>query len=270
MSTSGKRPAAGSVLAASNEKTGMSDLTLAAAQSPSERGNLEKNVSEHVRFIEAAGSMGVDLLVFPELSLTGYELDLASAQPLSRDDPGIEPLKRAAMKHGMHVLVGGPLQSGLDKPYLAAFLLSSGPTICYAKMHVHESEQPYFSSGKQGCTVDLRGATIGVAICADTGFSSHAAEAAARGAQLYVASVMKTESEFSAHAQKLAEYAVRHRMAVLTSNYADDSGGAVSAGRSGFWDEQGRLVVQAAGNHRALVLVRRDGDGWSGEVIGDL
>ncbi len=248
----------------------MHDLKLAAAQSPSQRGDLKKNVSEHVRFIDAAGSMGVDLLIFPELSLTGYELDLASAQPLSRDDPSIEPLRKAATKHDMQVLVGGPLQSGLAKPYLAAFLLSSGPTICYAKMHVHESEQPYFASGEQGCTVDLRGATIGVAICADTAFSSHAAEAAARGAQLYVASVLKTESEFSAHAERLAEYAVRHRMAVLTSNYADDSGGSVSAGRSGFWDEQGRLVVQAAGNRRALVIVRRDEGGWSGEVVGDV
>ena len=248
----------------------MPELTLAAAQAPSERGDLDKNVSEHVRFIDAAGSMGVDLLVFPELSLTGYELDLAAALPLSRDDPRIEPLRRAAIKHDMHVLVGGPLQSDSDKPYLAAFLLSSDPTICYAKMHVHESEQPYFASGERSCAVDVRGVRIGVAICADTGFPSHAAAAAGRDAQVYVASVMKTEAEFSMHAERLTEYAVRHRMAVLTSNYAGVSGGSVSAGRSGFWDERGRLVVQAAGNRPALVLVRRVEDGWSGEVIDDV
>ena len=248
----------------------MSDLTLAAAQAPSKKGDLDRNVAEHVRFIDAAGSMGVDLLVFPELSLTGYELDSASALPLSHSDCRIEPLRNAAMQHDMHVLVGGPLQSDLEKPYLAAFLLSSGPTICYAKMHVHESEQPYFASGVQGCTVDVRGATIGVAVCADTGFPSHAAEAAACGAQLYVASVMKTESEFSVHAEKLAGYAVRHRMAVLTSNYAGVSGGSISAGRSGFWDERGRLVVQAPNNRHALVLARRGEDGWSGEVISEL
>ena len=248
----------------------MSDLMLAAAQAPSKRGDLDRNVAEHLRFIDAAGSMGVDLLVFPELSLTGYEPDSASAQPLSREDPSIEPLRKAAMKHDMYVLIGGPLQSGVEKPFLAAFLLSSGPTICYAKMHVHESEQPYFASGVQSCTVDVRGSTIGVAVCADTGFPSHAAEAAACGAQLYVASVMKTESEFAAHAEKLAGYALRHQMAVLTSNYAGVSGGSVSAGRSGFWDERGRLVVQSANNRRALVLARRSEDGWSGEVISEL
>lgn len=41
----------------------------------------------------------------------------------------------------MHVLVGGSLASGLDKPYLGAFLLSPERSTCNAKVHVHESEE---------------------------------------------------------------------------------------------------------------------------------
>lgn len=244
----------------------MYDLNLAAAQSPAERGDLDKNLSTHVQFIDAAGAMGVDLLVFPELSLTGYELDLASALRLSRDAPGIEFLREAAIRHDMHVVVGGPLISDSDRPYLAVFLLSRGPTICYAKMHVHESEQAYFRSGEESCTVDVRGVLTGIAVCADTSYSSHAAEAAVSGARLYVASVMKTEAEYGAHARRLSEYAARHRMGTLTSNYAGATGGFVSAGRSAFWDEQGGLVVEAATNGAALLVVRRQEGGWTGEV----
>lgn len=50
--------------------------SLAAAQSISLPGDIEVNVREHLRFITAAHAAGVQVLVFPELSLTGYELPL--------------------------------------------------------------------------------------------------------------------------------------------------------------------------------------------------
>ena len=245
----------------------MNNLVVAAAQSASERGDLDKNISEHLRLIGVAASAGVDLIVFPELSLTGYELDLASALQLERDNPRIEPLRSAAKEHDMHVLASGPWKSGLDKPYLGAFLLSPERSICYAKMHVPESEEKYFLAGKDGCVVSIDRVPTGIAICADTSHSAHAAEAAERGAELYVVSVMKTEAEYRAHANRLGQYAARHSMAVLTANYAGSTGGSDSAGRSAFWDERGEPVAQASPKGRALVVARRDKGKWRGEVI---
>ncbi len=72
----------------------MHGLVVAAAQSASRRGDLDKNVAEHLRLIGIAAAVGVNLLVFPELPLTGYELDLASALQLEREDPRIEPLRK--------------------------------------------------------------------------------------------------------------------------------------------------------------------------------
>lgn len=129
----------------------MNNLVVAAAQSAAVRGNLDENTAPHLRLIGVAASIGANLIVFPELSLTGYELDLARAVQLERDDPRIEPLRRAAKKHGMHVLVSGPWVSGVDKPYLGAFLLSPERSICYAKVHVHESEEKYFVPGENSC-----------------------------------------------------------------------------------------------------------------------
>jgi predicted amidohydrolase len=123
---------------------------------------LDENVSEHLKFIGVAASLGVDLIVFPELSLTGYELDLAWGLQLEKDDPKLEPLRRAAREHDMHVLVSGPWVSGLDKPYLGAFLLSPEKTICYAKMHVHQSEQKYVVSGRDSCVVSIGGLPTGI------------------------------------------------------------------------------------------------------------
>lgn len=57
-------------------------IVIAAAQSISRPGDIEANVREHLRFITAAHAARVQMLVFPELSLTGYELPLPySATP---------------------------------------------------------------------------------------------------------------------------------------------------------------------------------------------
>lgn len=247
----------------------MRDLVVAAAQSASARGDVDGNVRDHLRLVGVAASAGVNLIVFPELSLTGYELDLAPALQLEGDDPRLEPLGRAARQHDMHVLVGGPWVSGLDKPYLGAFLLSPERSVCYAKVHVHPSEETYFARGQDGCIVSIRGVPTGIAICADTSHPSHVADAAERGAELYVASVMKTEAEYPAHANRLEHYAAHHGMAVLTANYAGATGGSESAGKSAIWDERGKLVVRAGSTGEALVIARRDGGKWSGEVISD-
>lgn len=246
------------------------NLVIAAAQSASTRGNLDENISEHLRFIDVAASFGANLIVFPELSLTGYELDLAHTLQLQGDDPKLEPLRKAARKHGMHILVSGPWVSDLEKPYLGAFLFSPEQTVCYAKIHVHESEREYFAPGKDGCVVPIGCVPTGIAICADTSHPDHAADAAERGAELYIASVMKTETEYRALADRLSQYAARHRMAILAANYAGSTGGSDSAGKSAFWDERGKLVTQAGSEGEALVVARRDNGEWRGEVVPNL
>ncbi|HJR33258.1 MAG TPA: nitrilase-related carbon-nitrogen hydrolase, partial [Pseudomonas sp.] len=49
----------------------MTTLTIAAAQSISVAGDLAANIARHLRFMQVAAEQGVQLLVFPELSLTG-------------------------------------------------------------------------------------------------------------------------------------------------------------------------------------------------------
>lgn len=248
----------------------MNHLVLVAAQSTAVRGDIDENIVRHLRLVRAAAFFGADVVVFPELSLTGYELDLARELQMEHDDPRLEPLRRAAREHNLHVLVGGPWRSGLEKPWLGAFLISPERSVAYAKIYVHESEDEYFAAGENGCVVSIRGVLTGIAICADTNFPAHAADAAGRGAEIYIASVMKTASKYPGHADKLKEYATRHGMAVMTVNYAGSTGNKVSAGRSAIWNERGELVGQAGPTGEALLIARRDKGTWHGEVVADL
>jgi predicted amidohydrolase len=230
------------------------------------------NLATHLRVVGRAAAHGARLVVFPELSLTGYELDLAGALRMALHDPRLAPLADASRRLGVHVMVGAPW--GDDDgdgdgalPFLGAFLFTPGGTETYAKVHVHVSEAPYVAAGATGRVVDVGGVATGLAICRDTMIPAHAAEAAGRGAELYVAGVMKTVDEYPAHAEAMARHASDHGMATLTANYTGTSGGEPAAGRSAVWDERGRLVAEAPPAGEVLVVARRTATGWSAEVV---
>lgn len=74
----------------------MSEPTVAAAQAISVRGEIGANVEHHALLAEVAASHGARWVGFPELSLTGYELDLAPALAFSAADERLKPLQEVA------------------------------------------------------------------------------------------------------------------------------------------------------------------------------
>lgn len=66
----------------------MPDFRIAAAQIPSRRGDIDANLATHATAMAAASRHGVSVLVFPELSLTGYEPTLAAGDRRNRQQTG--------------------------------------------------------------------------------------------------------------------------------------------------------------------------------------
>src|SRR5262245_520661 len=126
----------------------MSDFKIAAAQVRSVRGDIAGNIAVHAAAMEAAARLGVWALVFPELSLTGYERELAAELAMTAGDRRLEPLLGVARQYQMDAVVGAPLQNGTAKPALGAFLIPArGPVQTYRKMHLGTSERSYFTAG---------------------------------------------------------------------------------------------------------------------------
>ena len=85
----------------------MTTLTLGLAQIKTKLGDVCANLDHHLEYIEQAASQGVQLLVFPELSLAGYALlDLAptAARKPVKSDPTFGPLLEASRR--MDLVVG--------------------------------------------------------------------------------------------------------------------------------------------------------------------
>jgi predicted amidohydrolase len=128
---------------------------------------------------------------------------------------------------------------------------------------VHAVDSP----GAKGCVIDVRGRSVGLAICADTTHPSHAEAAARNGATVYAAGVLITERGYEADAALMRRYAKDHRMAVIMANYGVTDDGRNAIGKSAVWDTEGELVVSAPEEGEALVIAETTGDGWTGRVV---
>ena len=247
----------------------MSTLTLAAAQYSCVAGDLPANIARHLAFMDQAAAHGVDLLVFPELSLTGYEPRLAPSLALVPDDSVLQPLRERARQLGMDTVVGAPMRLP-DSPnvLIAALTLhGDGRQSLYFKQHLHPGEEQVFSPGHGGAALGYAGRQVALAVCADFAQPDHVAAAAAAGAQVYAASVLISEGGYAHDSQLLQGYAREHPIGILLANHGGPSGGWACAGRSALWTPGGALLVAAQGAGDCLVIARSAAAGWQGQVV---
>lgn len=253
---------------------------MAAAQTVPRRGDVEANVEEHVRLVRAAAEEGARVLVFPELSLTGYELDLASDLAFTEGDPRLRPLVETASACRMTLVVGAPVRIGA-RLHIGAFILAPDRSAeLYTKRHlgafpadaspdrvVPPAEATVFQPGDRNPLVRFDGHVAAVAVCADTGRPSHPAEAARRGATIYLASMFFTPAELETEAARLRNHAARHAMAVVMANHGGPTGGLAAGGGSAIWSEKGELLAQLEGSGGGLAIAREHGTAWRARAI---
>jgi predicted amidohydrolase len=151
----------------------MPRLTLALAQINTRLGDVEANLEKHLTLIDEARGRGADLVLFPELSLTGYGLqDLASsvARRPTSDDPVFRRLLKASRE--IDVLLGFVEADLRQRFYVSAAYLSQGEVL-----HIHRKvylptyglfdEGRFFAMGNQIRAFTTRFARCGVLICED-------------------------------------------------------------------------------------------------------
>lgn len=148
-------------------------INLALAQINTYLGDVEANLEKHLAYAVEATEAGADLLIFPELSLTGYALqDLAStvAHRPTSVDPIFEPLLDASKK--LDLVVGFVDEDTRHRFYIGAAYLSRGDVL-----HVHHKvylptyglfdEGRFFAWGDAIRAFDTRFGRVGIAICED-------------------------------------------------------------------------------------------------------
>ncbi|KGT86554.1 amidohydrolase [Erwinia typographi] len=243
----------------------MSVWSIAAAQSGSRPGDIAWNITHHLEFIAQAAAHHVDLMIFPELSLTGYELALVPQLAMTMDDPRLQVFADAASEKQMSLVIGLPLLTGQDTLLSAIAFLPDGTRMAYGKRNLFGDEKLFFSAGEGVPLFGYQHHHVAMAICADISVEEFARDAARRGANLYATGVLVSENGYLNDCAYLARWSRDYKMAVLMANHALPTGGYQSAGKSALWDESGKQVI-VGGESEQLVVARRTGKDWQGEV----
>lgn len=208
------------------------------------------NAEIHAQVVRSAGAR---VVVFPELSLTGYELDAAAITP---DDPRLHPIVGACRATGSVALVGAPTRGSDGSDHIGMLAIGAeGVRAVYRKMWLGGPEPERFSPGDQPGAVEIDGWRLGLAICKDTGVPQHAAETAARGIDAYVAGVCESAGaapDLEARARRIASH---HGVWVAFASFAGATGGGFdpAAGHSAVWAPDGIKVVEAGADAGQLV-----------------
>jgi predicted amidohydrolase len=241
-------------------------LKIAVAQVPSIRGDVAGNLLTHLSAIRKAATEGVDYLVFPELSLTGYEPELASSLAFTPSDERLAPFVEAAQESGIFIGVGVPL-AGEELPKIGLVVFSpAGSVEVYEKIYLHPGEEKYFSPSLSHHFMNINGIKIANAICADTNNPKHAEFCAGEKATVYMAGVLFTEQGYMADEEKLLGYASKHNMLVAIANHNAITGGWTPCGKSAIWSALGKVAVANDGQS-ALVIAELQDQAWVGYIV---
>ena len=254
--------------------------TIAVAQTIPVRGDVDANVAQHLRLARIAAEAQAQVLVFPELSLTGYELDLGSDLAFSEKDARLAPLVEAASSSSLILIAGAPVRIG-SRLHIGAFIVfPDGTTELYTKHHlgafpagascdgiVPPAEAAFFQPGDRNPLVRFGGHVAAVAVCADTGRPSHPQAAADRGATTYLAGMFVIPSEFEHETANLEASAARHAMTVACANYGGPTGGLATAGRSTIWSGKGERLARLEAAGAGVAVAGEDRAGWRTRTV---
>lgn len=242
--------------------------TYAVAQIHSVRENYMQNIKKHLEFIKLAAQNRAKIVVFPEMSLTGYERELAKAQHFTKDDSRLECLAKAAIDFSIVIVAGGPLL--LDNHlFIASWIFTPGEgTQLYTKKYLHPGEEQYFEPGtKYDPSIVLDGKSFSFAICYDIERDEHVACASKNKSDAYAASIFYTPNGIEAGLNRLQKIAKENSLSVLMSNYVGEGWGLRAGGRSSVWSNSGELVISADTTSECIAVAENNDGVWSGRIV---
>lgn len=230
-------------------------MKICIAQTKSFKGQIEKSISNHLGIIESASKHGGELIIFPELSITGYEPELAEELATGADDPIFNSIQTVSDKNNITVGIGMPLKSD-NGIHISMLIFRPHHTnrIVYSKRILHQDELPYFTPGINQPLLIIKNKTIALGICYETLQREHLLKARDNKAHMFIASVAKPERGTNAAYLHFPAMAKEINIPILMSNSVGYCDNFISNGNSSVWDETGQLIGQLNSSHQGIII----------------
>lgn len=204
----------------------MQRFKIGLAQISPRLGNRESNLARHLEWIEQAKTEGVDLLIFPELGLSGYYLKDLTADCAARpqpDDPLLGPLL-AASAAGPDLVVSYPEEDPRYTYHISASYLSQGRVLhthrkVYLPTYALFDDARFFGPGETLRAFDTPYGRLAILICEDAWHVSLAYLAWLDGADLFVVASAAPGRGVSGHQGSLGSQQAWHDLLRVYANF---------------------------------------------------
>lgn len=133
--------------------------------------NIENNLLKIAKFLEEAKVEEVDLICFPEMALTGYNIQLLKSMDLNDVIlPAVDKISQLAGKYSICCVIGHPFREREGLKNRASIIFPDGRHEKYDKLYPTELEKKIFSNGKGTLVFEYKHKRFGIAICRDQNF----------------------------------------------------------------------------------------------------
>ncbi|MBV6643875.1 MAG: carbon-nitrogen hydrolase family protein [Cyclobacteriaceae bacterium] len=230
-------------------------MKICLAQTRSVPGRVDVNLQIHLQAIKKGIQQQADLIVFPELSLTGYEPVLAGDLALSLDDPRLDCIQALSDENQTCIGLGAPIKHEEGTSIGMIIFQPHQSRWLYEKKYLHPDEVPFFIEGKKQPKLVIYETTIALAICYELSIKDHLLHAFATGSDLYLASVAKTQQGIEQAQVQLSQTAQQHTCLVLMVNAVGPADGVICAGQSTIWNSDGGKMCQLSSDQEILAML---------------
>ena len=196
--------------------------------------------------------------MFPELSLTGYELD---ADPVAPGGDALAPIVEACAETGSIALAGAPVRGEDGRLHIGMLSVgAAGAEVAYRKGWLGGDEPRRFAAGDGPVAIAVDGWRVGLGICKDTRVAEHVRGIAALGVDVYVAGVVHLPEELAVQEARGVAIARECGAYVALASFAGPTGGGYdrTAGTSAIWSRDGTVLARAGAQPGAIARAPLD------------
>ena len=187
---------------------------IAIAHIDSTVGNLERNVRHHVEYVKKALAKKADVIVFPELSLSGYSVKDLNWETALRAEPNKHFTDLLKLSKRITIVLGTVEEAKNYGIYNSAFIFENGKVFSahrknYPPTYGMFEEMRYFSQGKDVRVFGSKFGKFGILICEDMWHISLPYILAHDGAEI-IFSLTASPTRLSGKSEELATATVNH------------------------------------------------------------
>ena len=235
-------------------------MKVAAAQIACALGDVDANLRKMRDFSSRSKAEGVELIVFPEASDTGYSMPVIRDHAKPWTEGAVPALQEMAKEFGLTIVSGVSEREGDTIYNSQIFVDPSGKIVAsYRKTHLFvlapNDESTCYTPGDKFVSVTADGFNFGLSICYDLRFP----EVARALALQYGANVLLVSSAWplprAAHLRALAiARAIENQSYLVLANRTGVDAGVTCCGMSAIIDPSGVMIAAASGDREELLV----------------